>query len=151
MIKTDNIIHKDCEVCGTMFRTTSKQHKYCGNDCRKVAVKKQLSEYMLKRQDIFLRDGYRCVYCGKSSIEDNVKLHLEHIYPINKGGKSDLRNLTTSCEECNLHKKNNVLPYDIIERIWLRNDMLNSIYSNETYNSMVKTFTNNQVKRTGQA
>ena len=149
MIRTDNIIHKDCEICGNMFRTTNKSHKYCSLECRKEANKKHQSEYMLKREDIFQRDSYRCVYCGKSSIEDGIKLHLDHVYPINKGGDCDLKNMVTSCEGCNLYKSNNVLSYEIIERIWSRNEKLNEMYSKTTYEGMVKAFEENRKKRVG--
>ena len=145
MIKLDNIIHKDCEVCGTMFRTTHKGHKYCSDECRKASIKE--TPYMIHAEDIFMRDDYRCVYCGKSSIEDGVKLHLDHVYPISKNGDGDLRNLVTSCQKCNVHKNNKVLPYDIIKRIWARNEKLNKMFDKMTYKEMVNVFEDNIKQR----
>ena len=33
-----------------------------------------------------------------------VKLHVDHIKPVSKGGKTELSNLRTLCERCNLGK-----------------------------------------------
>lgn len=53
-----------------------------------------------KRLAIYLRDGLACVYCG-SSIEDGVKLTLDHIVPHSKRGNNKPTNLVTCCHKCN--------------------------------------------------
>lgn len=58
------------------------------------------------RYDIMQRDKFKCVLCGRSSKNDNVKLHIDHIKPISKGGKTEWNNLRTLCEDCNLGKSN---------------------------------------------
>ncbi len=59
------------------------------------------------RLKILNRDNFRCVFCGKSPATDiGTKLHIDHIVPFSKGGKSTLENLQTLCEECNLGKSN---------------------------------------------
>ena len=55
------------------------------------------------RYDILKRDGVRCVLCGRSAA-DGVKLHVDHIKPIAKGGKTVEFNLRTLCEHCNWGK-----------------------------------------------
>lgn len=55
------------------------------------------------RYDILRRDGFRCVLCGASS-NDGVKLHIDHIFPVSKGGKTVPENLRTLCERCNRGK-----------------------------------------------
>lgn len=60
------------------------------------------------RYDVMNRDGFRCVLCGATTKEDNVKLHVDHILPIAKGGKTELSNLRTLCERCNLGKRDKV-------------------------------------------
>ena len=45
---------------------------------------------------IYARDNWCCVKCG-----DTQDLEIDHIYPISKGGKSDLDNLQTLCHHCN--------------------------------------------------
>ena len=56
------------------------------------------------RYEILQRDGFRCVKCGRSAEEDGVKLHVDHIVPISKGGKTERDNLQTLCANCNLGK-----------------------------------------------
>lgn len=55
------------------------------------------------RYDIFKRDHFKCVLCGRG-VEDGVKLHLDHFIPIAGGGTSEYGNLRTLCEDCNLGK-----------------------------------------------
>jgi hypothetical protein len=59
------------------------------------------------RLKVLSRDNFCCVFCGKSPAMDiGTKLHIDHIKPFSKGGKSTLENLQTLCEECNLGKSN---------------------------------------------
>ena len=55
------------------------------------------------RYDILKRDGFRCQICG-STAQDGVKLHVDHIIPVSKGGKTIPSNLRTLCDRCNLGK-----------------------------------------------
>ena len=61
------------------------------------------------RYDILKRDHFRCVICGRSA-EDGVKLHVDHIIPVSKGGKTEYSNLRTLCDACNFGKRDK---YDI--------------------------------------
>lgn len=71
---------------------------------------KESKEYQRKimtdslRYDIMKRDGFHCVLCGRGA-EDGVKLHVDHIIPVSKGGKTVPENLRTLCENCNLGKR----------------------------------------------
>lgn len=56
------------------------------------------------RYDVMKRDGFKCVLCGASAA-DGVKLHVDHIRPVSKGGKTEMGNLRTLCERCNLGKR----------------------------------------------
>ena len=51
---------------------------------------------------IFERDNFTCVYCGCRANTEN--LHVDHIEPYSKGGKTTLDNLVTSCSTCNIGK-----------------------------------------------
>lgn len=55
------------------------------------------------RYDVLQRDGCRCVICGASA-KDGVVLHVDHIVPLAKGGLSEMSNLRTLCERCNMGK-----------------------------------------------
>lgn len=56
-----------------------------------------------RRFDVFLRDGFRCAYCGRS-VDEGAMLHVDHIVPRARGGEDTLDNLTTACRECNIGK-----------------------------------------------
>ena len=44
----------------------------------------------------------RCPYCNKALSKENA--HLDHVYPVSKGGLSILENLVYCCSECNSKK-----------------------------------------------
>lgn len=47
----------------------------------------------------------RCAQCGKTPLEDGVKLVVDHKVPREWGGGDELENLQPLCEECNGGKK----------------------------------------------
>ncbi len=55
------------------------------------------------RYEVLRRDNFRCVICGATA-EDGVLLHVDHIKPVSKGGKTEMSNLRTLCERCNRGK-----------------------------------------------
>ena len=55
------------------------------------------------RYQVLTRDKHRCTICGATQ-QDGVKLHVDHICPVSKGGKTELSNLRTLCDRCNLGK-----------------------------------------------
>lgn len=57
------------------------------------------------RYAVLHRDNSTCQRCGASK-RDGVKLHVDHKTPVSLGGKSNIDNLWTLCESCNLGKKN---------------------------------------------
>ncbi len=61
------------------------------------------------RFEIFQRDNFTCQYCKRSKDEDEVKLQLDHIIPVSKGGTDAIQNLITSCLDCNLGKSNKII------------------------------------------
>ena len=59
------------------------------------------------RYDVLRRDGFKCVLCGASA-KDGVRLQVDHIMPVSKGGRSVMSNLRTLCERCNTGKSNKI-------------------------------------------
>ena len=59
------------------------------------------------RERIKLRDNYTCQQCGKY-MPDGVGLHIDHIIPVSKGGKTVESNLQVLCSVCNGSKSNRV-------------------------------------------
>lgn len=57
------------------------------------------------RERIKRRDNYTCQICGKY-MPDGVGIHVDHIIPISKGGKTVESNLQVTCSVCNLKKFN---------------------------------------------
>lgn len=58
-----------------------------------------------------LRTG-RCALCGRTPLEDGVKLQVDHKLPQAWGGGSELENLQPLCEECNRGKKDLFASYE---------------------------------------
>ena len=56
------------------------------------------------RYDILKRDNFKCVICGRTPKRDGITLHVDHIIPVSKGGKTEPENLRTLCSICNLGK-----------------------------------------------
>jgi 5-methylcytosine-specific restriction endonuclease McrA len=56
----------------------------------------------LRRELIFARDEYRCVYCGERFEPD--LLTVDHVQPRMRGGDRSGGNLVTACGACNARK-----------------------------------------------
>jgi hypothetical protein len=57
------------------------------------------------KEEIFKRDNYRCVVCGRGR-QDGVEICADHKKPKDKGGSNTIENGQTLCMEHNLLKKN---------------------------------------------
>ncbi|MBF0502314.1 MAG: HNH endonuclease [Candidatus Riflebacteria bacterium] len=54
------------------------------------------------RWKIFQRDDFRCSICGVDAASDkSIRLDVDHIHPISRGGKTVPENLRTLCSSCN--------------------------------------------------
>ena len=56
----------------------------------------------MRREQIFLRDDYQCVYCGERFEPD--ALTVDHVQPKMRGGDRSGGNLVTACGGCNARK-----------------------------------------------
>jgi len=94
---------KDMAAC---FESVSRTHLDRKTYSMLAAVERgKVSDSL--RYDILQRDNFSCVLCGASA-RQGVQLHLDHIIPISKGGKSVPENLRTLCERCNIGKSNKI-------------------------------------------
>lgn len=79
------------------------------NESYQKDKEKESKEYQRKamtpslRYDIMKRDGFKCVLCGRTP-KNGITLHVDHILPVSKGGKTVPPNLRTLCSICNLGK-----------------------------------------------
>lgn len=107
-------------------RSTYVEHK----EYSIVQVKSRLEEFQRKKESrsfsyiergkmtpklryqVLQRDGHRCAICGRSA-EDGVTLEVDHIFPVSKGGKTELNNLRTLCRDCNRGKGSKFEEYGI--------------------------------------
>lgn len=67
-----------------------------------VPLKKKKQIVRFSRANIFIRDQYRCQYCGKSSLKS--QLTLDHVKPVVQGGDKSWENIVTACKPCNQRK-----------------------------------------------
>jgi len=51
------------------------------------------------RFNVFLRDGFRCQYCGTQG-----ELTFDHVVPRSHGGRTTWENIVAACSPCNLRK-----------------------------------------------
>ncbi len=57
------------------------------------------------RVRLYVRDNFCCRFCGNSpAINRGVILHIDHIVPYARGGKTVEENLRVLCQQCNLGK-----------------------------------------------
>lgn len=94
-VKLSNL-HTVCSRCSSSHTVTGWPSK----EDQEYERKKMTSKL---RAAIKERDGYRCKICGKSEA-DGVKLEVDHIVPISKGGLTVEDNLQTLCQDCNRGK-----------------------------------------------
>ena len=106
--------------------------KYLGKEVdknlvRKIILRKHLTKQLQKHKSllymfdiikrpsvsinkfqVFMRDNFTCQYCGRTP-QDGIKLVLDHIKPLKRGGKNKMENSITSCKECNTLKNKSML------------------------------------------
>ena len=87
-----------------------------------------VNSYILKRYEIALRSLKFCFYCQKSI--DVV--HIEHIYPLSKGGDSHIANLTAACYKCNAYKHDFTIPQFYERLIEKRQECIRKFYRYST-------------------
>jgi 5-methylcytosine-specific restriction endonuclease McrA len=111
------MVFKKCIICNKEFIIKSSQHIYCSVNCRNKINYYQLAKaqgkvsiLLQQRFRIFIRDNFKCCYCGRQPNKDNdVVLQIDHIIPRAKGGYDTDDNLQTTCKECNLGKRDIIL------------------------------------------
>lgn len=57
------------------------------------------------RYIVMKRDRFRCAVCGRSpATNPGIELHIDHVAAWSRGGSTELGNLQTLCQDCNLGK-----------------------------------------------
>jgi len=60
------------------------------------------SKVPFTKKNVFIRDKFRCVYCDTK----DVRLTIDHVVPVSKGGRTNFDNCVASCKPCNSNKGN---------------------------------------------
>ncbi|HEY5476949.1 MAG TPA: HNH endonuclease [Tepidiformaceae bacterium] len=63
-------------------------------------IRRPRPKVRLTRKEIFARDNWACVYCGRQTRD----LTLDHVMPRHRGGPHTWENLVSACKPCN-HRK----------------------------------------------
>ena len=69
-----------------------------------INVRRRREQSGMKRLRIYMRDKFRCQYCGEK--KGAGELTLDHILPRSRGGDNSLLNIVTACLKCNNRKSN---------------------------------------------
>jgi len=84
----------------TLYRLAGKREEALNTD----GISMKIRAYVLR--------GQRCAQCGRTPLEDHIKLHVDHKIPQEWGGTNDVENLQPLCSECNEGKRNFYATYD---------------------------------------
>lgn len=84
----------------TLYRLTGKREEKLNTD----GISMKVRALVLKDQ--------RCAQCGRTPMEDRIKLHVDHKIPQEWGGGNEIDNLQPLCSECNEGKRNFYATYD---------------------------------------
>jgi 5-methylcytosine-specific restriction endonuclease McrA len=67
-----------------------------------INVRRRREASGMKRVRIYMRDKFRCQYCGEKKVA--AELTLDHIMPRSRGGDNSPLNIVTACSACNNRK-----------------------------------------------
>ena len=94
-----NAVDGQCIICQKPLPKFKR--KYCSDDCFRNWFNQFSSHFWGQtRDDVFTRDNYTCVKCGKHM--PSSLLVADHIKPIALGGEEwNMQNIQTLCVDCN--------------------------------------------------
>jgi len=71
-------------------------------NAKRRAFSKSIQNDLTNQQWITILEAhnFKCRYCGSS----NLKLTIDHVIPVSKGGKHTSNNVVPACQPCNSHK-----------------------------------------------
>lgn len=110
------VLDRECLHCGTPFRASMANHKYCFPTCTKSAAKirrrGQLARVFVedvRKTVIAERDRWTCQLCGKKVNQRLRAPHpkswsIDHIVPIYRGGEHSYANTQLAHLGCNVAK-----------------------------------------------
>jgi hypothetical protein len=95
-------VRKACEFIARFHRGEITREQLLAGSVNAVPRKKVPLDV---RWNVLKRDNYCCVTCGASpAVDHSIRLEVDHIVPVAKGGTNDFSNLRTLCVNCNAGK-----------------------------------------------
>ncbi len=79
-----------------IIRHNPVKHRWPSDIKKRKAIPKKV------RDDVHLKYGGRCAYCGEDI--ERKGMHVDHIKAVHIGGTDDVNNLNPSCARCNNFK-----------------------------------------------
>jgi hypothetical protein len=113
-----------CKGCGAMFTARLQDQEYCSRECGPMPpnFSKRLRHMaasvspVLRRKEVFERDGWVCHICGEPVSRDPLSrldgASIDHVVPIAAGGTHTMENVRTAHLRCNIKKSDAVLSED---------------------------------------
>jgi len=112
---------------------------------RLPAIERNISPRL--RTEILERNGFTCQQCGSGAGDIDqynpgrrVRLHVDHIIPIEQGGTDDRDNLRALCSTCNQGKSNLQTPTESALNILARIRKTPRSVQRELYDALKRTF-----------
>lgn len=126
--RTKKTFRKTCQLCKRPFYTKVPNQLYCSPECQReiTRLKSRKRFWSVIRWNVLNRDNFTCQYCGRNPTQHAVVLHIDHIKPKIDGGKDELDNLVTACDECNSIKIDRPLRHEAKFKKRLTNSKINS-------------------------
>lgn len=94
------------------YRRLHKDWHNANNQRRRSLKKGNGGSYTAEEwKDLKAMFEHSCLCCGER--EPNVKLTVDHIIPLKKGGTNDIDNLQPLCVSCNASKQDQIMDYRI--------------------------------------
>ena len=87
---------------------THREYRNYQDMIRRMRLRKVKGSFTLQDwQDLEREYNYTCSLCGRK--EPEIKLTIDHIIPISKGGTNEIKNIQPLCINCNSKKGGEVL------------------------------------------
>ena len=121
-----------CKRCKKIFsvpKNKVKRKKYCSKKCmlvpeaeqiltrrhnskiRKYRIKNIIGSYRkVEWEKLKKKNKYTCLCCGQK--EPKIKLTIDHIIPVSRGGTNYINNLQPLCSKCNRFKYTKIIKYE---------------------------------------
>lgn len=97
-VKSNDFYVSDNDILSRISFLEKHNYNVTYNNYNKIDQRKAMTKSL--REYIKERDDYTCQICG-AYMPDEIGLHIDHIIPIKKGGKSIPENLRVLCSKCN--------------------------------------------------